>query len=49
MQVFDRLNAAGRTIVMITHEPDIATRARRVVHLVDGLVSSDGPTAAAVA
>ena len=49
MQVFDRLNAAGRTIVMITHEPDIAARAQRVVHLVDGLVSSDAPTAAAVA
>jgi len=49
MQIFDRLNDAGRTIVMITHEPDIAARAQRVVHLVDGLVSSDAPTAAAVA
>jgi putative ABC transport system ATP-binding protein len=48
MQVFDRLNAAGRTIVMITHEPDIAARAQRVVHLIDGLVSSDAPNAAAV-
>ncbi len=36
MQIFARLNAEGRTIVMITHEPDIAGYAKRVIHLVDG-------------
>ena len=41
MEIFRRLNAEGRTIVMITHEPDIAAHAQRVVHLVDGLVESD--------
>ena len=49
MQIFARLNAAGRTIVMITHEAEIAARARRVVHLVDGRVASDDRTTAAVA
>jgi putative ABC transport system ATP-binding protein len=41
MEIFQRLSAEGRTIVMITHEPDIAACAQRVVHLVDGLVDSD--------
>ena len=31
----------GITIVMVTHEPDMAAYARRVVHFVDGLVESD--------
>jgi len=47
MQIFERLNAAGRTILMITHESDIAAFARRVVHLVDGRVDSDRRTVAA--
>ena len=37
----------GRTIVMITHEPDIAAHAHRVIHLVDGQVDSDRRTIAA--
>jgi putative ABC transport system ATP-binding protein len=41
MQIFSRLNAAGRTIVMITHEPDIAEYAKRVIHLIDGRIDSD--------
>jgi len=41
MQIFARLNLAGRTIVMITHEPDIAAYATRVVHIADGLIQSD--------
>ncbi|HEY4411830.1 MAG TPA: ABC transporter ATP-binding protein [Gaiellaceae bacterium] len=41
MQIFTRLNASGRTIVMITHEPDIAAYAKRVVHIADGLIQSD--------
>ena len=35
------LNEAGRTIVLITHEPDVAARAKRVVRLADGLVVED--------
>jgi putative ABC transport system ATP-binding protein len=39
--VFARLNAEGRTVVLITHESDVAARARRVVRLADGRVLSD--------
>jgi putative ABC transport system ATP-binding protein len=39
--VFSRLNAEGRTVVLITHESDVAARARRVVRLSDGRVVSD--------
>jgi putative ABC transport system ATP-binding protein len=39
--VFARLNAEGRTVVLITHESDVAARARRVVRLADGRVVSD--------
>jgi putative ABC transport system ATP-binding protein len=31
----------GVTIVMVTHEPDMAAYARRIVHFLDGLVESD--------
>jgi putative ABC transport system ATP-binding protein len=47
MQIFSRLNVAGRTIVMITHESEIASYAGRVVHLVDGCIDSDRRTVAA--
>jgi len=46
MQIFARLNAVGRTIVMITHEAEIAAHAHRVVHLVDGRVAADDRTEA---
>jgi putative ABC transport system ATP-binding protein len=39
--IFARLNAEGRTVVLITHESDVAARARRVVRLGDGRVLSD--------
>jgi putative ABC transport system ATP-binding protein len=41
MVLFDELNAAGNTIVLVTHEEDIAAHARRVVRLLDGRVVSD--------
>jgi putative ABC transport system ATP-binding protein len=41
MQVFGRLNAEGRTVVLITHEADIAAYTKRVVHLRDGHITSD--------
>jgi putative ABC transport system ATP-binding protein len=43
MSILSRLNAAGRTIVLVTHEPDIAAAADRVVALRDGRVATDGP------
>ncbi len=46
LQIFSRLNVAGRTIVMITHEAEIAEYAKRVVHLVDGRIDSDRRTTA---
>ncbi|GCD98710.1 ABC transporter ATP-binding protein [Embleya hyalina] len=39
--ILDRLHEAGRTIVVITHEDEVAARAERVLRLVDGLVVSD--------
>jgi putative ABC transport system ATP-binding protein len=41
MEVFAALHAAGQTVIMVTHEPDIAARAHRVVVLRDGRVESD--------
>jgi putative ABC transport system ATP-binding protein len=41
MGIFARLNAEGRTVVLITHEPDVAAEAKRVVRLRDGLIVQD--------
>ena len=41
MKVFEELANHGQTVIMVTHEQDIAAHARRVVVLRDGLVSSD--------
>jgi putative ABC transport system ATP-binding protein len=41
MELFDELNAAGNTIVVVTHEEDIASHARRTVRLLDGKVVVD--------
>jgi putative ABC transport system ATP-binding protein len=41
MKVFEHLADTGQTVIMVTHEPDIAAHARRVVVLRDGVVSSD--------
>ena len=44
MAVFDKLHAAGQTIIIVTHEPDIAQRCHRIVTLRDGLIASDVPS-----
>jgi len=41
MEVFDRLNVAGRTIIVITHERDVAAHAKRVIQVHDGLIVGD--------
>lgn len=41
MAIFKKLNERGSTIIVITHEPDIARHAKRIVHLKDGLIVSD--------
>jgi len=45
MRLFEQLNAQdGITIVLVTHEPDIARCASRVVNFIDGRIAYDGPT-----
>ena len=43
MALFDHLHASGNTIVLVTHEPDIAEYAHRVVYIRDGQIFSDEP------
>jgi putative ABC transport system ATP-binding protein len=43
MQIFQELNDAGITVIIVTHEADIARHARRVIHFKDGLVVDDIP------
>jgi putative ABC transport system ATP-binding protein len=41
LNLFDQINAAGRTVVVITHENDVAARAKRIVRMRDGKIVSD--------
>lgn len=41
MEIFQTLNSHGRTIILVTHEPDIAAHAKRVIHVRDGLIVRD--------
>ena len=47
MGLFEKLNAAGRTILMVTHDPETARNAKRVIRVRDGLVVSDERTSEA--
>jgi len=47
MALFDRLHQQGNTIVLVTHEHDIAEYAHRIIHIKDGRVFSDQKTARA--
>jgi putative ABC transport system ATP-binding protein len=46
MDVFDALNAIGQTVIVVTHDPNVAAHARRVLHLVDGQIQRDEARAA---
>jgi putative ABC transport system ATP-binding protein len=41
MGIFSRLNQEGVTLILVTHEPHVAQYARRVIHMQDGLITSD--------
>ena len=43
MAIFQRLNREGRTIVLVTHEPDIAEHAKRIIRFRDGNIVADEP------
>ena len=42
MELFESLNADGMTVVMITHAPEIAQRARRIIRILDGRIAEEG-------
>ena len=42
MDIFQKLNGEGHTIIMITHEADIAGYAKRIIHIKDGRIAADG-------
>ncbi len=42
MELFEKLNEEGVTIVMITHDKEIASCAKRVIHIIDGVVTEEG-------
>jgi putative ABC transport system ATP-binding protein len=43
MELLEQIHSAGTTIVMVTHDPDLAERADRNIHLIDGRVSTPVP------
>ncbi|UUO07100.1 ABC transporter ATP-binding protein [Blastopirellula sp. J2-11] len=42
MQILGKLNREGRTIIMVTHEPDIAEQAKRQIYMRDGMIAGEG-------
>ena len=45
MQLFQSLNSEGRTVIMITHDMNVAANARRTVHIIDGELTEGGDAA----
>jgi putative ABC transport system ATP-binding protein len=43
MGIFEQIHKAGNTVILVTHEPDIAEHAHRIIRLRDGVVESDTP------
>jgi putative ABC transport system ATP-binding protein len=43
LAIFQRLNEMGKTVVMVTHEPDVAAHTKRIVRMRDGVVAHDDP------
>jgi putative ABC transport system ATP-binding protein len=43
MNLFDEIHANGNTVILVTHEEDIAKHAHRIIRLKDGLIESDNP------
>jgi putative ABC transport system ATP-binding protein len=41
MKIFDELNAQGKTLILVTHDPTVGKRARRTIRLCDGQIESD--------
>ncbi|HET6895940.1 MAG TPA: ABC transporter ATP-binding protein [Candidatus Baltobacteraceae bacterium] len=48
LALFERLNAAGRTIIMVTHDENVASHAKRILRVLDGLIVADGPPQALI-
>jgi len=46
IELLERMNREGLTLIVVTHDPEVGHRARRIVRLVDGRIASDGPSAA---
>ena len=46
MDLFDELNRNGQTVILVTHDPQVASRAHRIVRIVDGLIAEDVEKAA---
>ncbi len=44
LNLFDRLHSGGNTIILVTHDPEVAVHANRVIRLRDGVVESDHPS-----
>jgi putative ABC transport system ATP-binding protein len=44
LALFDRLSSGGRTVIVVTHDEGVASRARRILRMLDGVIISDSPT-----
>jgi ABC-type lipoprotein export system ATPase subunit len=47
LELFDELRAGGQTLIIVTHDPSIAARAREIIRIVDGLILPNGERAVA--